>query len=108
MHGTPQVRAIDREHLEILAVDISDPAGDIRGLPIPGIGYRISKGREPRLAYRKFFQCSETEPGLVAGLAPANNRRHDITQDRYGQDCANDSVEQQSKLGQQSASRGCS
>ena len=73
-HGTPQVRAIDRKDLEILAVEVSDPAGNIRRLAIPGIGNGIAKGRETSLAYRKLFHSAKREPRLVTWFAPASNR----------------------------------
>jgi hypothetical protein len=98
------VRAIDRKDLELLAVEISHPTGNIRCLAIPGMGNGIPKGREPGFAYRELFQAAKCKPRLVAWFPAAGNRRQEITQDRHGQNRTDDSVEHKSKLGEQGAS----
>ena len=101
-HRTSEVRAIDRKDLEILAVQVSHPAGNIRGLAIPGIGTGIPIGGEPGLACGKLFQSAEREPRLITRLPPASHRRQKITHDRHGQNRTDDSVEEQSNLREQS------
>ena len=53
------MRAIDCEDLEILSVQVSDPARNVPGLAIPGIDDGISICGEPGLALRKLLQFAE-------------------------------------------------
>jgi hypothetical protein len=51
-----QVRAVYGKDLEILIVNVSNPACDISGFAVPGIHGRISIRGEPSLPGRKLFQ----------------------------------------------------
>jgi hypothetical protein len=59
VNWTPKVGAIDGKDLEILTVHVSNPAGDIRGFPIPGIHHGISINSEPSLTCRKLFEPTQ-------------------------------------------------
>lgn len=54
-----KVGAIDGKDLEILTIHISDPTGNIRRLPIPGIHHRISIRSQPGLTCGKLFQSAQ-------------------------------------------------
>src|SRR5207245_8219226 len=51
--GAPQVRAVDREDLELLASETTHPARDRRGLAIPRVHHGVPIGGETRLALRE-------------------------------------------------------
>ena len=82
---TSEVRAVDREDLEVLPVHIANPARDIRSISIGGIHDGIAISGEASLAGRELFEVAEWNPRLVAALASARNRREKITNDRHGE-----------------------
>jgi hypothetical protein len=97
-HGTAEVGTIDREDLEILPVQVSNPARNIRCLAIPGRGMGISKRSQPGLVDRKLLQPAEREPGFIAPVPPASHGKHDVPHDRHSQNRAGETVDKQSKL----------
>src|ERR1017187_6326446 len=82
----PEMRAIDREDLELLAIYISYPAGNTRGLPISWIDHRVSINRQARLACRKLIERAEFKPRFVPWPPLANHRRKEVTHDGHRQD----------------------
>src|SRR5262249_8225928 len=48
-HGTSEVRAVDREDLELVARDAPHPARDVRGVTVPRAGEWIAVAGEPGL-----------------------------------------------------------
>src|SRR5258708_39583755 len=48
-NGTPQMRAVDRKDLKLLAVHPPHPAGDVSGRTVPRACVRITVLRQPRL-----------------------------------------------------------
>src|SRR5882724_3723973 len=68
--GAAEMRAVDRQHLKLLALESSDPAGDLRGGPIPGDVERVFVCGQPRLPLAEAFEGAELDPclgGLTAG-----------------------------------------
>jgi len=53
------MRTIDRKNLEHLAIDISHPARDIRGVAIGRICAWMPIGRQTRLARRKLVELAD-------------------------------------------------
>src|ERR1700678_805297 len=99
------MRAIDREDLELLAIYISYPAGNIRGLPIRWIDHRISISRQARLACRKLIERAEFEPGLVPLSPLANHGRQDVAHDWRRQDRSDGRIKEDSELHQHCPAR---
>src|ERR1700722_11648628 len=97
-NGTSEVRAVDREDLEVLPVHIANPAGDVCGVSIGGIHNGIAISSEPSLAGRELLEVAKWNPRLVASLTSAGNRRQEITHDRHGENCGDDSIEEDSDL----------
>jgi hypothetical protein len=97
--------AVDGKYLELLAVHIAYPAGNIRGLPIGWIRHRVSIGREARLSYRKLTERAEGEPGFVPWPPFTNHGRKDIADDRHCKEQTDGPGEKDSKPSQQPASR---
>ena len=97
-NGTSQVRTIYGEDLELLTVDISNPARNIAGFAIPRIDDGISIGGETSLPSRKVFQSAQRNPRLITGLPPVDHRRKQIAHDRHGQGCAHDTINKESQL----------
>jgi hypothetical protein len=67
-NGASQVRTIYGKDLEILIVNVSNPACDIGGLAVPGINDRISIRGESGLPSRKLFQPAERKSGKDEAL----------------------------------------
>src|ERR1700722_491836 len=103
-NGTSEVRAVDREDLEVLPVHVANPAGDISGIPIGRIHNGIAISGEASLAGRELFEITKWNPGFVASLTSARNRRQKITHDRHGENSGDDSIEEDSDLHQHIAS----
>src|SRR5205807_336849 len=101
---TSQVRTIDREHLELLAVDIPYPASDVSSFSVPGIHNWIAILGQPRLASGKLMKVAQRKPGVISRFSLAANRRKNIAQDWNGKSEADGAIEQQSDLHQKSAS----
>src|ERR1700756_4849134 len=80
-----QVRAIDRENLELIAGDAPDPARRVYCLAIRRSHVGISKCRQPRLPFRKLADRSKRHPGEVGVRASASNRGQKEAHERYGQ-----------------------
>src|SRR5438132_8677512 len=69
--GAPEVRAVDREDLELLACEMTHPARDRRGLAVPRVHHGVPIGGEARLAFRELAESAEREPRLVTRPALA-------------------------------------
>src|SRR5437660_12808170 len=91
--GAPEVRAVDREDLELLAREMTHPARDRRGLAVPRVHHGVPIGGETRLALRERDERAEREPRLVSRPALARDGREDVAHDRYAQERGDDRVE---------------
>jgi hypothetical protein len=56
------VRTVYGKDLELLIINVSNPACDISGFAVPGIHGRVSIRGETCLASRKLFQPAERKP----------------------------------------------
>src|SRR5262249_44347389 len=88
-HRTPEVRAVDREDLELVARDAPHPARDVRGVAVPGAGERIAVGRQPGLVLGEIGHRTERDPFLPG---PAPRRRQDEPQQRDRKERRGDGV----------------
>src|ERR1700733_547841 len=88
-HGTAEVRAIDREDLELAPIDIAHPAGKLRGVAVGTIGDRVPKRRKARLAGGKLFERAKRNP--LIGVP--SHWRKDITDDWNPKQHAHGAVE---------------
>src|SRR5215472_11800491 len=57
-----EVSTIHGKHLEILVIDIPDPAGNVPGIAVPCIDHRVAIGGESSLSRGKLLQLSQREP----------------------------------------------
>src|ERR1700741_1516567 len=92
------MRAVNRENLKRVSINVTDPAGNIRGLSIPGVHLWIAIRSQPGLPGRELLKRAERKPGVVPQPALAGYRRQKKTHDRHAQKHANNSVEPQAKL----------
>jgi hypothetical protein len=96
--GTSEVRTIDCEYLIIFSVHVANPAGDIGGITIPRINYRVAIGGEARFSGRKLIETAESNPGFITVLAAASDRREKVTHDRHGKDDSDKTVKENSQV----------
>src|ERR1700688_884188 len=99
-----QMRAIDREDLELIAVDAAHPAGDFRGLAIRWIGVGASISREPCLAFRELDEGAKRDTRFAPRALAVHHRREKVAHDRYSQNADGHAVEEHSDLYQCSTS----
>jgi hypothetical protein len=92
------MRAIDCEYLKTLPVHVANPASDIGGIPIPGIHYRVSIGRQARFPGRKLIEIAERNPGIIAVLPAATDRREKVTHYRHRKNHGDNAVKENSQL----------
>jgi hypothetical protein len=92
------VRTINCEYLKILSVHVANPAGNIGGVTIPGIHYRVSICRKPCFSGRKLIEVAERNPGFVAVLSAASDWREHVTHDRHCKDQGGNAVKENSQL----------
>src|SRR5580704_15217869 len=95
---TSEVRAVDRKNLEGLAINISNPAGDIGRFPIRWTHNRISIRRKPSLTRRKLFETAEGNPGVIAPFPLVDNGREEVAHDGHAENDSDDSVQENSDL----------
>src|SRR5262249_10834975 len=80
-----QMRAIDREHLEILTLQVPHPTGNVGGLAVPRAHERVMKGGQPRLPLGKLAERSQRNPATVSPATLAAHGRKEVADDRYRQ-----------------------
>jgi hypothetical protein len=97
-NGTPKVSAINGKDLKLLTVHISNPAGDVCRFSVPGIHHWISIRGQPGLTSRKLFQSAERQPRLIARLPTLNDGGKEVTDDGYGKNQTDDTVQKHSEL----------
>jgi hypothetical protein len=102
---TAQMRAVDREDLELIAFDMPHPARSVRGLAIGRANVWMSKGRQACLALRKLAGGAKRHPGAKASAASASHSRQNESNGGYRKNCPHKAVEQNSQLRQDAASR---
>jgi hypothetical protein len=79
-NGAAQMRAVHREHLELLVADTAHPARDLRGRPVPRDAKRVVVRRQARLPSGKRVHLTELDPCLAG--TPAD-RPEEVADDRY-------------------------
>jgi len=67
--GTTQMRAINGEDLELVSLDVPNPAWDLAGLSIPGLRERILVGGQSRLVFGEAGDWAEVDPRAIVLLA---------------------------------------
>src|SRR5580704_4017415 len=95
---TSEVCTIDCEYLETRPIHVANPASDIGSIPIPGIHYGISIRRQARFSGRKLIEIAERNPGVIAVLSPATDRREKVTHDRHCKNHGDNAVKENSQL----------
>src|ERR1700693_6619320 len=78
---TSEVCTIDCEHLKTLSVHVANPAGNIGSITIPRIHHGVSIRRQARFSGRKLIEIAERNPGVIAILPAASDRREKVTHD---------------------------
>src|SRR5262245_40364326 len=96
--------AIDRKHLEALAVHSPHPAGNVRRRSIPGYAKGILIRGKPGLPGREALDRAQLDPRLLG--APAN-RPEKIADDGYAHESRGDHVQPDAELEQEAATGGC-
>jgi len=94
--------AIDREDLKLLPREPPHPTRDVGRLAIPGSGIWIAIGRQPGLIFRKIFQRTEHDPGIIRYPAKAGE---DISDHGDSQQGCGDNIERDAK-GEQKTTPG--
>jgi hypothetical protein len=89
------VCAIDCEYLEMFALGVAHPAGDIRRFTIQLMRDRVTVRRQTRLAGGELIDWAQRNQAIVAGLSPPGDGRKNIPHDWYTKEHTCDSVEQQ-------------
>ena len=92
-HGATQVRAVDREYLEAIAIDVTHPAREFRSFPVRGVRDGIAISGQARLARGKIINRTKRDPALISGFSSPAHGREEITHDRYGEQNAHRAVE---------------
>src|ERR1700732_281769 len=95
---TSQVCTIDCEYLKTLSVHVANPAGNIGGITIPRIHYRVSISRQARFSGGKLIEIAERNPGFIALLSTASDRREKVTHDRHCKNHGDQAVKEKSQL----------
>src|ERR1700728_4445672 len=96
---------VDGKHLKLIARDAAHPACCVYRLSIGWHDQGIAKSRHPRLALRKVADVSQAHPRKIAISAATSDGGNKKTRNRQSQYDRSESVEQDSKLHQESASR---
>jgi hypothetical protein len=84
--------------LKTFSVYIANPAGDVRGITIPRIHYRISIRRQARFSGRKLIESAESNPGFIALPSAAGDWREKVTDDRHCKNQGDKTVKENSQL----------
>jgi hypothetical protein len=100
---TAQVRAVDGEHLELIAFDVPDPARSIHGLAVSRHNKRISEFSQPGFAFRELTDWAQRDPVEITVRTPACNRGKQESSDWPGKDTGGACVEDDPQLHEQSA-----
>jgi hypothetical protein len=98
------VRAVDRKNLEGLAINISNPTGDIGRFPVRRTYNRISIGGKPSLTRRKLFETAERNPGVIASFPLVDNGREKVAHEGHAENHSDDTVQENSDLHEKTAS----
>src|SRR5580658_5981985 len=100
--------AIDRKHLKLIAREAAHPACGVYSLSIGWHDQGIAKRRHPRLSLRNVTDVSQAHPRKIAISAATSDGGNKKTRHRQSQYDRSESVEQDSELHQESASRKAS
>jgi hypothetical protein len=78
--------------LKTLSVHVANPAGYIGGITIPRIHYGVSIRRQARFSGRKLIEIAESDPGFIAVLSAASDRREKVAHHRHCKNHGDDAV----------------
>src|SRR2546426_24624 len=101
-HRAAEVRAVDREYLELVAADTTHPARDLRRRPIPGHTERVVVRRQARLPLGEGRDRAELDPCLPGASA---DRSEDVADDRNSRQRGGETAQRQAEREQESATR---
>src|ERR1700684_1064804 len=93
---TSEVCTIDCEYLKTRPLHVATQAGNIGSITIPRIHDRVSIRRQARLSGRKLIEIAERNPGVIAVLAAASDRREKVTHDRHCKNHGDNAVKENS------------
>src|ERR1700676_2827601 len=93
-YGTAEVRAIDREDLELAPIDIAHPAWKLRGVAVGMVRSRVPKRRKARLAGGKLIERAKRNPWIGV----PSHWREDIADDWNPKQHAHRAVERRGNL----------
>src|ERR1700678_211585 len=99
------MRAVDGKHLELIARDAAHPARCVDSLSIGWHDQGIAKSSQPRLSLGKAADVSQAHPRKIAIPATTSNGGNKKTRNRQSQHERGESVEHDSQLHEESASR---
>src|ERR1700722_2975439 len=99
------MRTVDGKHLKLIAGDAAYPARCVYSLSIGRHDQGIAKSRHPGFSLRKVADVSQAHPREIAILTTPSDRGKKKTRNRESQNDRSDSVEQDSQLHEESASR---
>src|ERR1700691_3807968 len=98
------MRTIYGKDLELLIINMADPACDVAGFAVPGIDHGIPVSGESGLTRRELFQPAERKPRLISDLFSPYHGRQEVAHDWHGQGHADNTVEKHPQFHQCSAS----
>src|SRR5580693_8158497 len=96
---------VDRKHLKLIARDSPHPARCVYSLSIGWHDQGIAKSSHSRLSLRKVTDVSQAHPRKIAIPAAPSDGGREKTHNRHSQYDGSESVEQNSQLHEESASR---
>src|SRR6202789_1568640 len=96
---------VNRKHLKLIARDAAHPARCVYSLSIGWHDQGIAKSSHPRLSIRKVADVSQAHPRKIAIPPTARDGGKKKTRNRQSQYDRSQSVEQDSQLHKESASR---
>src|SRR5580658_6006188 len=99
---------IDRKHLKLIARDAAHPACGVYSLSIGWHDQGIAKRRHPRLSLRKVADVSQRHPRKITIPATTSDGGKKKTRHRHSQYDRSESIEHDSELHKESASRKAS
>src|SRR5262249_6815026 len=102
-YRTSEMRAVHREHLEPLTLDVTHPAGDLRRRAVPGDANGILVRRQARLARGESPDGAERDPRLPVGAAAG--RPEDVADDGNAHQGSPEHVQRDAEPEQESSTR---
>src|SRR5262249_46429077 len=100
-HGAPEMRAIHREHLKAVALDVTHPACDFGGRAAPRDADGILVCRQARLASGESLDPTELDPRLA--VRAAAGRAEDVADDRDAHEGSSQHVQEDAEAEQETS-----